>query len=119
MSLASREQMIELVRLNPSSRPAAGSRNCQRPRINKIFWFMIKQAIDWFPSEREFIRIGIEKASHDGKRDIKEELLENIAIERFYDDKFFLRGLYKLDFKTRDSGSIAGVIKQMTRRSVR
>ena len=51
---------------------------------------MLKQAIAWFPEEREFLKIGIEKASADGKRDIREELL-GIAIERFFDDMYFLR----------------------------
>ncbi len=113
MSLAAREQMIELVRLNPPINRLQDLEIAEDPRIIKIFWFMIKQAIDWFPSEREFIRIGIEKASHDGKRDIKEELL-NIAIERFYNDMFFLRELYKLKLENRDAGGVAGVIKQMT-----
>jgi hypothetical protein len=113
MSLASREQMIELVRLNPPINRLQDLEIAEDPRINKIFWFMIKQAIDWFPSEREFIRIGIEKASKDGKRDIKEELL-NIAIERFYNDLFFLRELYKLKLENRDAGGVAGVVKQMT-----
>jgi len=113
MSLAAREQMIELVRLNPPINRLQDFEIVEDPRINKIFWFMIKQAIDWFPSEREFIRIGIEKAAKDGKRDIKEELL-NIAIERFYNDMFFLRELYKLKLENRDAGGIAGVVKQMT-----
>jgi hypothetical protein len=113
MSLAAREQMIELVRLNPPVNRLQDLEIAEDPRINKIFWFMIKQAIDWFPSEREFLRIGIEKAARDGKRDIKEELL-NIAIERFYNDMFFLRELYKLKLENRDAGGVAGVVKQMT-----
>jgi hypothetical protein len=113
MSLAAREQMIELIRLNPPINRLQDLEIAEDPRIIKIFWFMIKQAIEWFPSEREFIRIGIEKASRDGKRDIKEELL-NIAIERFYNDMFFLRELYKLKLENRDAGGVAGVVKQMT-----
>jgi hypothetical protein len=74
---------------------------------------MIRQAIEWFPSEREFIRIGVEKASKDGRRDVEEELL-NIAIERFYKDMFFLRGLYRFKLENRDAGGVAGVVKQMT-----
>ena len=83
------------------------------PRINKIFWFMINQAIEWFPSEREFLRIGIEKASRDESKDIKEDLLR-IAIGRFHNDMDFLRELYKLKLENRDAGGVAGVIKQMT-----
>ena len=113
MALGAREQMIEMVRLNPPINRLQDLEISEDPRINKIFWFMIKQAIDWFPSEREFLRIGIEKAAKDGRRDLKEELL-NIAIERFYNDMFFLRELYRLKLENRDAGGVAGVVKQMT-----
>jgi hypothetical protein len=111
--LAAREQMIELVRLNPPMNRLKELGIGDDPGINKIFWFMLKQAIAWFPEEREFLRIGIEKASSDGKRDIREELL-GMAIERFFDDMYFLRELYKLKLEKRDAGGVAGVVKQMT-----
>jgi hypothetical protein len=111
--LAAREQMIELVRLNPPMNRLKELGIGDDPGINKIFWFMLKQAIAWFPEERGFLRIGIEKASSDGKRDIREELL-GMAIERFFDDMYFLRELYKLKLEKRDAGGVAGVVKQMT-----
>jgi hypothetical protein len=113
MSLAAREQMIELIRLKPPVNRLQDMEIADDPQIDKVFWFMIRQAIEWFPSEREFIRIGIEKASKDGRRDVKEELL-NIAIERFYNDMFFLRELYRFKLENRDAGGVAGVVKQMT-----
>ncbi len=113
MSLAAREQMIELVRLKPPVNRLKDMEVADDPRINKIFWFMINQAIEWFPSEREFLRIGIEKASRDESKDIKEDLLR-IAIGRFHNDMDFLRELYKLKLENRDAGGVAGVIKQMT-----
>jgi hypothetical protein len=112
-ALAAREQMIEMVRLNPPMNRLKEMGIGDDPGINKIFWFMLKQAIAWFPDEREFLRIGIEKASSDGKRDIREELL-GMAIERFFDDMYFLRELYKLKLEKRDAGGVAGVVKQMT-----
>jgi hypothetical protein len=112
-ALAAREQMIELVRLNPPMNRLRELGIGDDPGINKIFWFMLKQAIAWFPEEREFLKIGIEKASADGKRDIREELL-GIAIERFFDDMYFLRELYKLKLEKRDAGGVAGVVRQMT-----
>ena len=112
-ALAAREQMIELVRIKPPVNRLREMDVTEDPGINKIFWFMIKQAIDWFPSEREFFRIGLEKAAKDGKREIREELL-SIAIERFYNDMFFLRELYKHKLENRDAGGVAGVVKQMT-----
>ena len=111
--LAAREQMIELVRINPPVNRLREMGIGDDPGINKVFWFMLKQAIEWFPGNREYFRIGIEKASKDGKHDVREELL-GIAVERFFDDMYFLREMYKLKFENRDAGGVAGVIKQMT-----
>jgi hypothetical protein len=110
--LDAREQMIELVRLNPPVNRLKDMDVGEDPNINKIFWFMIKLAIEWFPSEREYIRIGLEKATKDGKREIKAELL-TVAIERFNSDMFFLRELYQFKLESRDAGGVAGVVKQM------
>ena len=112
-ALAAREQMIELVRLKPPVNRLKEMGIGDDPGINKIFWFMLKQAIEWFPSEREFLRIGIEKATKDGLKDIREELLST-AIERFFDDMYFLRESYKLKLESRDAGGVAGIVKQMT-----
>jgi hypothetical protein len=113
MALAAREQMIELIRLNPPVNRLKDLDVVDDPRIDKVFWFMIKQSIDWFPSERDLLRIGLEKAARDGRGDIKDELLR-IAIERFSNDMYFLRELYKLKLEQRDAGGVAGVVKQMT-----
>ncbi len=111
--LAAREMMIELVRLKPPVNRLREMGIGDDPGMNKVFWFMLKQAIEWFPQDREYLRIGIEKASKDGRRDVREELL-GIAIERFFDDMYFLRELYKLKLESRDAGGVAGIIKQMT-----
>ena len=112
-ALAAREQMIELIRLNPPVNRLKEMGIGDDPGINKIFWFMLKQAIEWFPEDQKFLQIGIEKASKDGRRDIREELLA-IATERFYDDMFFLRETYKIKLESRDAGGVAGIVKQMT-----
>jgi hypothetical protein len=112
-ALAAREQMIELIRLNPPVNRLREMGIGEDPGLNRIFWFMMKKAIEWFPDNREFLRIGIEKASKDGRRDIKEELL-GIATERFFNDMYFLRELYKLKLENRDAGGVAGVVRQMT-----
>ena len=112
-ALAAREQMIELIRLNPPVNRLREMGIGEDPGMNRIFWFMMKKAIEWFPENREFLRIGVEKASKDGRRDIKEELL-GIATERFFNDMYFLRELYKLKLENRDAGGVAGVVRQMT-----
>jgi hypothetical protein len=111
--LEAREQMIELIRLNPPVDRLRELGIGDDPVINRTFWFMMNKAIVWFPENREFLRIGIEKASKDGKRDIREELL-GIAIDRFFNDMYFLRQLYRLKLENRDAGGVAGVVRQMT-----
>jgi hypothetical protein len=111
--LEAREMMIEMVRMRPPVNRLREMGIGDDPGINTVFWFMLKQAIEWFPQDREYLRIGIEKASKDGRRDVREELL-GLAIERFFDDMFFLRELYKLKLESRDAGGVAGIIKQMT-----
>ncbi len=113
MALEAREQMIELVRLNPPINRLKDLGYEEDAQINKIFWFVIRQAMEWFPSERKLFRIAIEKARKDQRRDIREELLK-IAIANFYQDMFFLRELFKLKLESRDAAGVAGVVKQMT-----
>ena len=113
MALEAREQMIELVRLNPPINRLKDLGYEEDAQINKIFWFVIRQAMEWFPSERKLFRIAIEKAGKDQRRDIREELLK-IAVANFYQDMFFLRELFKLKLESRDAAGVAGVVKQMT-----
>jgi hypothetical protein len=105
--------MIELIRLKPPVNRLREMGIGDDPGINRIFWFMLKKAIEWFPENREYLRIGIEKASEDGRRDIREELL-GLATERFFNDMYFLRELYRLNLENRDAGGVAGVVRQMT-----
>jgi len=113
LALAAREQMMELVTLKPPVNRLKSYDVAEDAGITKIFWFMLKHAIDWFPSEREFLRIGLEKATKDRNADIREELL-TIAIERFCNDIHFFREMYFLKLELRDAGGLAGVVKQMT-----
>ena len=113
LALAAREQMMELVTLKPPVNRLKSYDVAEDAGITKIFWFMLKHAIDWFPSEREFLRIGLEKATKDRNADIREELL-TIAIERFCNDMHFFREMYFLKLELRDAAGLAGVVKQMT-----
>ncbi len=112
-ALAAREQMIELVRLNPPVNRLREMGIGDDPGMNRIFWFMLKKAMEWFPENREYLRVGIEKASAEGRREIREELL-GLATERFFNDMYFLRELYRLKLENRDAPGVAGVVRQMT-----
>ncbi len=112
MALNSREQMIELARLRPPVNRLRFPMVVQELRVNKVFWFMIRTATEWFPQEPEFIKIGLEKAKKDGNREMRGELLK-IAAERYYNDMFFLRDLYHFKLESRDAGGATAVVRQM------
>jgi hypothetical protein len=112
MSLRAREQIIELVRIRPPVNRLKFPKVVQDLRINKIFWFMMKQALEWFPEEPDYLRIGLEKAKKDGNREMRGELLK-IASDRFFDDMLFLRELYHFRIEDRDPSGAAAVVKQM------
>ncbi|MCQ8894682.1 MAG: hypothetical protein NQU46_08675 [Methanolinea sp.] len=112
MALSAREQMIELARLLPPVNRLRFPQVVQELRVNKIFWFMIRLAIDWFPAEPVYLRIGLEKAKKDGNREMRGELLK-IASERYYNDMFFLRDLYHFKLEARDAAGATAVVRQM------
>ena len=80
--------------------------------LDRPFWTMIFAAIDWFPSEQYFMRLGLQRARESGDIVRREQIL-NLGIERFFDDMFFLRELYALKLEQRDGAGAAGVLKQM------
>ncbi len=112
MALNAREQMIELARLKPPVNRLKFPQVVQELRVNKIFWFMLRLGIEWFPDEVEFIKIGLEKAKKDGNRETRGELLK-IASERYYDDMFFLRDMYHYKIEGRDASGATAVVRQM------
>jgi hypothetical protein len=112
MALSAREQMIELARLQPPVNRLRFPQVIQELRVNKIFWFMIKLAIDWFPDQPVYLKIGLDKAKKDQNRDMRGELLK-IAAERYYSDMFFLRDLYHFKLEARDAGGATAVVRQM------
>jgi len=111
-ALAAREQMIELARLRPPVNRLKFPHVLQELKINKIFWFMLRLAIDWFPTEVEFLKVGIDKARKDGNKDMRGELLK-IASERYFSDMFFLRDLYHFKIESRDASGATAVVRQM------
>jgi hypothetical protein len=113
MALNAREQMIELARVRPPVNRLKFPRVIKDLKVNKIFWFMLKLGIEWFPEEPRFLTIGLEKATLDGNQVMRGELL-TIASERYYNEMEFLRELYSYKISERDATGAAAVIKQMT-----
>jgi hypothetical protein len=112
--LLAREEMLRLA----NSRPPINAvrelriREEEEPLIRRAFWLMISCALEWFPNEKGFLFVGLEKAKRDKNPEMKNELLK-IATERFFDDIFFLKEMYRFKIETRDGDGAKAVVMQM------
>jgi hypothetical protein len=112
--LLAREEMLRLA----NSRPPINAvrelriRDEEEPLLRRAFWLMISCALEWFPNEKGFLFVGLEKAKRDRNREMKSELLK-IATERFFDDMFFLKEMYHFKLETGDGDGATGVVRQM------
>jgi hypothetical protein len=112
MELLARETMLELAH---ASIPVNKLRQLELEDtsfLEKFFWQMIFLGIDWFPSERWFIEIGLENAAVSQDTDMRKRLLD-ISSERFYNDFHFLRVMYYNYLDNRDAGGAAGVLNHL------
>ncbi len=82
--------------------------------LEKFFWQMIFLGLEWFPSERWFIEIGLENAVLTHDTEMRKRLLD-ISSERFYNDFHFLRVMYYYYLDNRDAGGAAGVLNHLIR----
>ena len=82
--------------------------------LEKFFWQMIFLGLEWFPSERWFIEIGLENASLPHDTEMRKRLLD-ISSERFYNDFHFLRVMYYYYLDNRDASGAAGVLNHLIR----
>ena len=110
--LAAREQLIELVKVQPPMYRVRQVDYLTTPETENAFWFMIKIALWWFPTERWFIRTGIQKAKKDANDEKRMEML-NLATVRFYNDPDFLREAYYLKIEKKDGMGASGLVQQM------
>ncbi|MDI6719537.1 MAG: hypothetical protein QMD46_08015 [Methanomicrobiales archaeon] len=110
--LLAREQMLLLVERAPPVHRLPELLAVSDPLVTRAFWLMISCALEWFPSEKRFFYMGLEKARRDGNREMRLELLK-IATERFFDDMVFLRESFYIRLEERDAIGAAGVVKQM------
>ncbi len=110
--LAAREQLLEMVRVAPPLYRLKPLDLCDDEAIEKAFWFMIKMTHWWFPNEKWFIWIGLEKAKKDHNEARRVELL-NIATVKFFNDLDFLRESFNLRLERGDGIGANGIVKQM------
>ncbi len=110
--LLAREQMLLLAERGPPVHRLPELQTVADPLITRAFWLMVSCALEWFPSEKRFFYMGLEKARRDGNREMRLELLK-IATERFFDDMVFLRESFYIRLEERDAIGAAGIVKQM------
>ncbi|MDE4907091.1 hypothetical protein L0665_00415 [Methanogenium marinum] len=110
--LAAREQLLEMVRVTPPLYRLKPLDICDDENVDNAFWFMIKMTHWWFPNERWFIQVGLEKAKKD-KNEAKRVELLNIATVKFYNDLDFLRESFNFRLEQGDGVGANGIVKQM------
>jgi hypothetical protein len=112
--LMAREEMLRLA----NSRPPVNAlrelrvREEEEPLLRRAFWLMISCSLEWFPNEKGFLVVGLEKAKRDRNKEMKNELLK-IATERFFDDMFFLKEMYRFRLEANDGDGAKAVVRQM------
>jgi hypothetical protein len=112
MELLARETMLNLTRTRPPVNTLPQLQIDDPSFLEKTFWQMVFTGLEWFPSEKWFVEIGLENAIFSGNTDMRKRLLE-IGSERFYTDMHFLREMYYYNLENRDAGGAAGVVNQL------
>ena len=110
--LAAREQLLEMIRLQPPLYRLKPLDLSHDEAIDNAFWFMIKMSLWWFPNEKWFIQIGLEKAKKDSNEAKRVELL-NVATVKFFNDIDFLRESFTYRLERGDGVGANGIVKQM------
>ena len=73
---------------------------------------MIFMGLEWFPSEKWFVEIGLKNAAMTNDPVMRKRLLD-IGSEHFYTDITFLREMYYYKLENRDAGGAAGIVNQL------
>ncbi|WOF15609.1 hypothetical protein F1737_02365 [Methanoplanus sp. FWC-SCC4] len=110
--LQARESLLELARVQP---PVARLKQLDMKDnevMERAFWVIIRKSLEWFPTERWFLKIGIQKAKNDNNDERRAQLL-SYAIDKYYNDQDFLRENFYLKLEKRDGVGASGVVKQM------
>lgn len=112
MELLARETLLNLTRLRPPVNNLPQLQVDDPAFLEKTFWQMVFTGLEWFPSEKWFVEIGLKNAVFTSNVDMRKRLLE-IGSERFYSDIPFLREMFYYNLENRDAGGAAGVVNQL------
>ena len=112
MELLARETLLNLARIRPPINQVKQLDIDDPAFLEKISWQMIFLGLEWFPSEKWFIEVGLKNATDTENTEMKKRLLE-IGSERFYTDMVFLTEMYYFKLENRDASGAAGVVNQL------
>jgi hypothetical protein len=112
MELLARELMLNLARLKPPINQIRQLDIDDPVFLEKIFWQMIMIGLEWFPSEKWFVEVGLKNAAMTNDPEMRKRLLD-IGSEHFYTDMTFLREMYYYKLENRDAGGAAGIVNQL------
>jgi len=112
MELLARETLLNLARIRPPVNQVKQLDIDDPAFLEKISWQMIFLGLEWFPSEKWFIEVGLKNATDTENTEMKKRLLE-IGSERFYTDMVFLTEMYYFKLENRDASGAAGVVNQL------
>jgi len=112
MELLARETMLNLAHTSTPINRLKQLELEDPSFLEKFFWQMIFLGIEWFPSERWFIEVGLEHAAFVHDTEMRKRLLD-ISSERFYNDIHFLRVMFYYYLDNRDAGGAAGVLNHL------
>lgn len=110
--LAAREQLLEMVRVRPPMYRLKPLTILDDESLEHAFWSTLKISLWWFPNEKWFIQIGLEKAKKDNNNAKRAELL-SIATVKYFNDLDFLRESYHFRLEQGDGVGANGIVKQM------
>ena len=112
MELLARELMLNLARIRPPLNYISQLDIDDSSFIEKIFWQMILTGLEWFPSEKWYVEIGLKNAAMTNDPVMRKRLLD-IGSEHFYNDISFLREMYYYKLENRDAAGAAGIVNQL------
>lgn len=112
MELFSRELMLNLARQKPALDYLSLLDLDDPAFLERIFWQMILLGLEWFPSEKWFVEIGLKNAALTGDAVMRRRMLD-IGSEHFYTDMTFLREMYYYKLENRDAAGAAGIVNQL------
>ena len=111
MELLARELMLNLARTKPPLNYLRQLDLDDPSFLEKIFWQMVFIGLEWFPSEKWYVEIGLKNAALTSDTAMRKRLLD-IGSEHFYTDPTFLREMYYYKLENRDAAGAAGIVNQ-------